>query len=123
MRIRLFCLLALPALAAAPAPAHPGEPSSERWWSLRPLQSTPIPTASASPWPRTPIDAFILAKLRQQGLSPTAEADRRTLIRRVTFDLTGLPPSPEEVAAFVNDPAGDAYERLVDRLLASPRYG
>ena len=66
---------------------------------------------------------FILAKLRDQGLSPSPEADRRTLIRRVTFDLTGLPPTPEEVDAFLADDRPDAYERLVDRLLASPRHG
>ena len=70
-----------------------------------------------------PIDAFVLAKLRDSGLSLSPEADRRTLIRRATFDLHGLPPTPEEVAAFVDDPAPDAYEKLIDRLLASPRYG
>jgi hypothetical protein len=72
---------------------------------------------------RDPIDAFVLARLRAEGLRPAPEADRRTLIRRVTFDLTGLPPTPEEVDAFVSDPSPDAYERLVDRLLADPRYG
>jgi hypothetical protein len=72
---------------------------------------------------RNPIDAFLLARLRDKGLSFTAEADRRTLIRRATFDLHGLPPTPEEVEAFVNDRTPDAYEKLIERLLASPRYG
>jgi cytochrome c553 len=73
--------------------------------------------------PRNLVDPFVRAKLRERGLEPAPEADRRTLIRRVTFDLTGMPPSPEEVAAFLADPAPDAYERLVDRLLCSPRFG
>ena len=72
---------------------------------------------------RTPIDAFILARLKEKGLSQAPEADRATLIRRVSFDLIGLPPTPEEVDAFVNDPDPLAYEKLVDRLLASPHYG
>jgi hypothetical protein len=73
--------------------------------------------------PRNPIDTFILARLRREGLSPSAEADRHALIRRVSLDLIGLPPTPEEVEAFVKDDRPDAYERLVDRLLASPHYG
>lgn len=73
--------------------------------------------------PRHPIDQFIAARLAEQKLTPAPEADRRTLARRLHFDLTGLPPTPEDVTAFVNDPRPDAYERLVDRLLASPRYG
>lgn len=95
------------------------------WWSLRPLQRPPLPELSAADvqGARNPIDHFILAKLREKGLVPSPEADRRTLIRRVTFDLIGLPPTPEEVEAFVADPDADAYERLVDRLLASPHYG
>ena len=72
---------------------------------------------------KNPIDAFILAKLEEKGLAPSKPADRRTLIRRVSFDLIGLPPTPEEVEAFVADPSPDAYEKLVDRLLASPHYG
>src|SRR5262249_30977384 len=70
-----------------------------------------------------PIDHFIRARLRDSGLSPNPEADRRTLIRRLKFDLLGLPPTPEEVAAFVNDPDPNAYEKLVERYLASPRFG
>lgn len=76
-----------------------------------------------SPWPRTSVDAFVLRRLREPGITPSPEADRRTLIRRVAFDLLGLPPSPQEIQAFERDGRSDAYERLVDRLLASPRYG
>ncbi len=83
------------------------------WWAFQPVRDP----GGAD------LDGFILRRLRAEGLSPAPEADRRTLIRRATFDLHGLPPTPEEVESFVRDPAGDAYERLVDRLLASPRYG
>ncbi len=96
-----------------------------KFWSFQPIRrvSTPsIPAGDAS-WPRTPIDRFLLAALRDRGLSLAPEADRRTLIRRLSFDLIGLPPSPREVTAFVEDPSPDAYERLVERLLASPHYG
>ena len=96
------------------------------WWSLRPIQKVE-PPAAADPgrgtWLRNPVDAFVLAKLAEQKLAPSPEADRRTLIRRVYFDLTGLPPAPEEVDRFVADPDPQAYEKLVDALLASPRYG
>jgi hypothetical protein len=92
-------------------------------WSYRPLRAVALPEVRDADWCRTPIDRFILAALESRGLRPNSPADRRTLIRRVSFDLLGLPPSPEDVAAFVADPAPDAYERLVDRLLASPRYG
>jgi hypothetical protein len=92
------------------------------WWSLRPIVRPPVPDVGPG-WARTPIDSFILAGLRAKGLEPSPEADRRTLIRRVTFDLIGLPPSPEEIDAFLADQAPDAYERLVDRLLASPHHG
>jgi hypothetical protein len=93
------------------------------WWSLQPLRQTPLPAVQDSGWVQNPIDTFILATLESRGLRPSLPADRRTLIRRVTFDLHGLPPTPEEVNDFVNDPAPDAYEKLIDRLLTSPRYG
>jgi hypothetical protein len=93
------------------------------WWAVQPLGRPEIPAVSDANWVRTPVDAFILARLDTKGLRPRREADRRTLIRRVTFDLTGLPPTPGEVAAFLDDERPDAYERLVDRLLASPGYG
>ena len=92
-------------------------------WAWHPFARPPVPPAQAS-WPaRNDIDRFIVAGLAEKHLTPAPEADRRTLIRRLSFDLLGLPPSPAEVEAFVADPAADAYEKLVDRLLASPHYG
>jgi mono/diheme cytochrome c family protein len=93
------------------------------FWSFRPLTVSAPPAVRRDGWARTPIDRFILAKQEEKGLSPNSPADRRTLIRRASFDLIGLPPSPEEVEAFVADPAPDAYDRLVDRLLDSPHFG
>ena len=93
------------------------------WWSLQPVCRPEPPEVARKDWPRTPVDRFVLAKLEASGLAPSPEADRRTLIRRLRFDLTGLPPTPGEVDAFVTDPSPDAYERLVDRLLASPDFG
>jgi hypothetical protein len=74
-------------------------------------------------WVRTPVDAFVLAALEAKGLTPSPAADRLTLLRRLTFDLHGLPPTPAEVEAFLKDDSPDAYANLVERLLASPRYG
>jgi hypothetical protein len=95
----------------------------EKWWSLQPLTRPAIPVVQTPSWIRTSVDAFILRRLEQQGMKPSAEADRRTLIRRLSFDLLGLPPSPSEIDAFLRDRSPDAYEKLVDRLLDSPRYG
>ncbi|HLH29511.1 MAG TPA: DUF1549 domain-containing protein, partial [Acidimicrobiales bacterium] len=93
------------------------------WWSLRPVRRPKVPAVKAAERVRNPIDAFVLSRLEAEGLAPAAEADRRTYARRVTLDLTGLLPTPEEVDAFVADQSADAYEKLVDRLLASPAYG
>ncbi len=95
----------------------------EPWWAFGPLHLPALPPVKDRVWCRNAIDHFILARLEKEGLRPSASADRVTLIRRVTYDLTGLPPTPAEVDAFVHDPAPDAYEQLVERLLASPRYG
>ncbi|MCE9564228.1 MAG: DUF1549 and DUF1553 domain-containing protein [Planctomycetes bacterium] len=93
-------------------------------WSLRPRTQPVVPELRNPKFAiRTPVDAFILARLEKEGLTPAPEADRATLIRRVTLDLIGLPPTPAEVDAFVKDPATDAYEKLVERLLASPHHG
>ena len=94
-----------------------------QFWSFRPLAHAAPPDVRDRSWPRTPVDRFILARLERESLRPAAAADRRTLIRRVTFDLTGLPPSPAEVEAFVADRSSGAYSKVVDRLLASPSYG
>ncbi len=93
------------------------------WWSLRPIRRPAPPEVRDRAWARSPIDAFVLAGLEQAGLAPAPEADRASFLRRVAFDLTGLPPSPGEIRGFVEDAGPDAHERLVDRLLASPRYG
>jgi len=95
----------------------------EKHWAYIPPRQAPLPEVKYTEWPRNPIDRFVLARLETEGLSPSPEADRATLIRRVSLDLIGLPPSVEEADAFINDPAPDAYDRLVDRLLASPHYG
>ncbi|MFL6447516.1 MAG: DUF1553 domain-containing protein [Bryobacteraceae bacterium] len=92
-------------------------------WAFVPPKKSARPELKMTVWPRNDIDRFILAKLEGNGLTPAPEADRRTLIRRVTLDLTGLPPSPAEVEAFVKDRSPKAYEKVVDRLLASPHYG
>ena len=92
-------------------------------WSFVPPVRPPVPAVHDARWPRSDLDRFVLARLEQAGFVPAPEADRATLLRRVTLDLTGLPPTPEELAAFLADAAPDAYERVVDRLLASPQHG
>jgi mono/diheme cytochrome c family protein len=92
-------------------------------WAWAPPRRPALPKVGDASWPRNPIDSFILARLEKEGLRPSPEADRVTLIRRVTLDLTGLPPTPAEVDAFLADAGPDAYEKVVDRLLRSPRYG
>ncbi|MCI0457607.1 MAG: DUF1549 and DUF1553 domain-containing protein, partial [Gemmataceae bacterium] len=93
------------------------------FWSFRPVIEPPVPHVNGAGAVRSPIDAFILARFQEKGLRPMATADRRVLLRRVTFDLIGLPPTPEEVESFLNDSSPDAYAKVVDRLLASPHYG
>ncbi len=93
------------------------------WWALQPLGQPQQPRVKDAAWVRNPIDAFVLQRLEARGLRPSPPADRRTLIRRLTFDLLGLPPGPEDIDAFLKDDSADAYEKLVDRLLNSPHYG
>lgn len=92
-------------------------------WSLQPIERPELPEVKEKDWPENPLDFFVLARLELAAIEPMPRADRRTLARRAYFDLTGLPPSPEELAEFLQDARPDAYERLVDRLLASPEYG
>ncbi|MHA3775557.1 PSD1 and planctomycete cytochrome C domain-containing protein [Verrucomicrobiota bacterium sgz303538] len=95
----------------------------EAHWAFLPLSEVAPPTVTDDAWVKNPIDRFILARIEREGIKPSPEADRETLIRRVSLDLTGLLPSPEEVSSFVNDKDPNAYERLVERLLSSPHYG
>jgi mono/diheme cytochrome c family protein len=95
----------------------------QKHWAFLTPRRLPLPAVNDRGWVRNPIDSFVLARLEREGLRPSSEADRATLIRRVSLDLTGLPPTPAEVGAFLADASPDAYERVVDRLLASPRYG
>ncbi|HEX3133777.1 MAG TPA: DUF1549 and DUF1553 domain-containing protein, partial [Planctomycetota bacterium] len=92
-------------------------------WSLQPIKDPALPAVKNQAWIKDPIDAFVAAGQEAAGVKPAPQADRATLIRRATYDLTGLPPTPEEITAFLADPAPDAFDRVIDRLLASPRYG
>jgi hypothetical protein len=92
-------------------------------WAWQPVQKPAVPKVSEALWCKTPVDNFIVAKLTEKGMKPGAMADKRTLIRRAYFDLIGLPPTPNEVDAFVNDTSADAFEKVIDRLLALPQYG
>ena len=98
-------------------------PEEREFWCFQPVRRPDVPQVRQADRVRTPVDAFVAAKLEAAGLAFSPEADKRTLIRRATYDLLGLPPTPEEVEAFLADAAPDAYERLIDRLLESPRYG
>ena len=125
---RRWILMGAPDPRHGPAQAKASAPAMDKgrdWWSLRPLTRPAVPPVepALASWARTPIDHFVLEKLKEHGLYPAPEADRRTLIRRLSFDLIGLPPTPDEVEQFEHDQTPDAYERLVDRLLASPHYG
>ena len=105
-------------------PSKPSITAKDReFWSFRPVKNPPLPVVRDPAWARSGIDRFILARLEARGLQPTPPADKRTLIRRVTFDLIGLPPTVEEINAFLGDESPLAFAKVVDRLLASPRYG
>ena len=112
-----------PATAASAPTSAPAPAAKAVLWSYQPVKSQAIPEVQNKKWVRTPIDAFVLAKLEANKLEPSADADRATFIRRATLDTWGLIPTPEDVKAFVNDRSSKAYEKLVDRLLASPHYG
>jgi hypothetical protein len=96
---------------------------ARRFWSFRPVRKPAAPAVRDAAWPRTDVDRFVLARLEAEGLHPSAAADKRTLIRRATFDLTGLPPTPDEIDTFLADDSPGAFARVVDRLLKSPHYG
>ena len=97
--------------------------NGRKFWSFQPPKMDKPPAVKDTAWPRTDIDRFLLADMEARGLKPVADADKPTLIRRVSFDLTGLPPTPEECEAFISDQSADAFKKVVERLLASPRFG
>lgn len=113
----------MPQNAAAPRLLTDVAEAQAKHWAFQPVQKPTLPRVSKSRWVQTPVDNFVLAKLEENKLKPAPPADRRTLIRRLSYDLAGLPPTPEEVRNFEHDKNLDAYARLVDRLLASPQYG
>lgn len=96
---------------------------AKKWWAWQPPLKSPAPEVTDKSWPRNDIDRFLLSSLEAKGLKPVADAEKLTLLRRVTFDLTGLPPTPQEVSAFYNDSSPDAFKKVVDRLLDSPQFG
>jgi mono/diheme cytochrome c family protein len=110
-------------LLKMPKTAEEFSEAARKHWAFQPIRKPQPPQVKNTAWVRTPIDQFILAKLEAKKLTPAPRADRRTLIRRATFDLIGLPPTQEEINAFVNDKSPDAWEKVIDRLLASPHYG
>ncbi len=124
-RTRMLKLAILTACLLGLSLGHSSSTHSQgvEYWAFRKPVRAALPAVKNSAWIKNPIDAFVLAKLEEKGLQPSPPADKRTLLRRVTFDLTGLPPTPEEVNAFLADNAPDAYEKVVRRLLDSPRYG
>lgn len=119
----LLVVLTLGGSAWALARDLPFDKERLNHWVYKPARKPALPAVKGRTWVKTPVDAFILKKLEDNGLRPSAPADKITLLRRATFDLTGLPPTPEQVTAFVNDRSPKAFERVVDRLLASPAYG
>ncbi len=119
-------------LTSAPLPTTPTAPlgkytaTEHKHWSFQPRTTPAVPVftdAADQAWAKSPVDAFVLARMEKQGLKPSSKADRLTLIRRVTMDLTGLPPTPAEISAFMNDKSPRAWETVVNRLLSNPHYG
>ncbi|MBI4471565.1 MAG: DUF1549 domain-containing protein, partial [Acidobacteria bacterium] len=98
-------------------------PEERQFWAFQPPRRSPVPRVGEPGWNKNPIDAFLLDAMKRKGVKPSPRVDRRTLIRRAYLDLLGLPPTPEEVTAFLNDKSPNAWEKVVDRLLASPQYG
>jgi hypothetical protein len=119
----LFCTIFGPQSAYGQLAENPIEANDRKHWSFQKPVRPPVPKTVDSQWVRNPIDAFILAKLEAHKLKPSPAADKHTLLRRVTFDLIGLPPTPDEVDNFLKDDRDDAYERFVEKLLVSPHYG
>jgi hypothetical protein len=125
MNVRGFAVSTGILLAAGliAAPKATFTEKQKNYWAFQRVRRPEIPQVRQQAWVRNPIDAFVLSKLEAKGIRPSAEAEKRALLRRVTYDLSGLPPTPEEIDAFLADKSPAAYEKAVDRLLASPRHG
>lgn len=121
--LRRLLVWSLPTVLAVTGVAQESEPAQPAWWAYQPVVRPDVPVVEDGHWGRSPIDAFILAGLEKKGLSPARPADRHSLLRRLTYDLTGLPPTQREIDAFLADDSADAYDKVVERLLASPQYG
>ncbi|MCE9608639.1 MAG: PSD1 and planctomycete cytochrome C domain-containing protein [Chthoniobacter sp.] len=111
------------AKAAAPAKPAINIDEARKFWSFQPVRDAAVPAVQNAAWTRGEIDRFLLAKMEERGVAPAGDADRRALLRRATYDLTGMPPTPDEMRAFLADSSAEAFAKVVDRLLASPRYG
>src|SRR5438034_272996 len=124
---RLYVFLALcmavTGIYAAETDTHVFTDAQKSFWSLQPVKKPAVPVVKGKQWVKNPIDAFVLGKLEEKQLQPNKPADKLTLLRRVTIDLTGLPPTQGEIQSFLSDNSVGAYEKVVDRLLASPAYG
>ena len=126
MRLAEFACVSLACaalLTAAEPPQKQFTAQQRAWWAFQKVVQPALPQTAEKTWIKTPIDAFVLAKLEEKHLRPNPPVDKATLLRRVTLDLTGLPPTPDELQSFLTDTSPQAYENVVDRLLASPHYG
>jgi hypothetical protein len=122
------CIVAVVVAVAAESDSAPAanswtQPSQQGHWAYQPVYRPQSPQVQNKDWVRSPIDALVLARMEAKGVKPSQDAGRTALIRRATLDVWGMVPTPEQVKAFVEDKSPDAYEKLVDRLLASPHYG
>ncbi len=121
---KIICALSVLLALLLGGRIHAGDlVDAKTFWSLQPIKDPPVPKFAKATWPKSSIDHFVLAKLEEKKMSPAPDADKRTLIRRAAFDLIGLPPTPQEIADFLEDTSVDAFKKVVDRLLSSPHYG
>src|SRR6185369_5696976 len=121
--VAILAGLGLSATAIYTAESYNFTPAQRSYWAFQPVAKTAPPKVSKKDWAKNPIDAFVLEKLTAEEIAPNPKADRLTLLRRATIDMTGLPPTQEEIQQFLNDKSADAWDKVVDRLLASPAYG
>src|SRR5206468_2777913 len=122
-RLYLFVALSFVAASLSSAQTKGFTDAQRSFWAFQPVKKSVAPATKNKAWVKNPIDAFVLTKLEEKQLEPNKPADKLTLLRRATIDMTGLPPTEEEITAFLNDNSANAFEKVVDRLLASPAYG